>query len=80
MLVIIEFLSLATNQIASAVAGDFDLTSLADMVTFGNGETQKAVTVQVLNDNIPELREYFTIHLENPQGGQALINPTKVCL
>ena len=48
------------------------------MVTFGNGETLKSVTVQVLNDNVPELEEYFTVHLQNPQGGKAIIDPNKV--
>lgn len=48
------------------------------MATFANGETLKSVTVQVLNDNVPELEEYFTILLQNPQGGKAIINPDKV--
>uniref|UniRef100_A0A1X7VF86 Staphylococcus aureus surface protein A n=3 Tax=Amphimedon queenslandica TaxID=400682 RepID=A0A1X7VF86_AMPQE len=65
------------NQIASAAEGDYDLSSLATMATFANGETLKSVTVQVLNDNVPELEEYFTILLQNPQGGKAIINPAK---
>lgn len=78
LLLLLLFLYLAANQIASAAAGDFDPSSLVSMVTFANGETQKLVSIQVLDDNVPELREYFTIHLENPQGGKALINPDKV--
>ena len=68
----------APNQIASASEGDYDPSSLVTMVTFGNGETLKSVTVQVLNDNVPELEEYFTVHLQNPQGGKAIIDPNKV--
>ena len=69
---------IAANQIASASEGDYDLSSLVTVATFANGETLKSVTVQVLNDNVPELEEYFTILLQNPQGGKAIINPDKV--
>ena len=66
------------NQIAQASNGDYSAASLATLVTFQDGELQKLVTVQVLNDEIPELEEYFTIVLSNPQGGSAIINGLKV--
>lgn len=47
-------------------------------MTFMDRESQKTVTVRVQNDDTPELMEYFTVHLANPQGGSALISPTKV--
>jgi hypothetical protein len=76
-LMIEEIRADAGNEIASAADGDYDPQSMATMVTFGNGETEKSVTVQILNDDIPETNEYFTIKLLNPQGGKALINPDK---
>ena len=57
---------------------DYDPNSLPSTVTFLDQESQKTVNVRVQNDNTPELVEYFTLHLANPQGGSALINPTKV--
>ena len=66
----------AVNQIASS--SDYSSQSLISMVTFANEEVEKFVSVQVLDDNIPEIMEYFTVHLTNPQGGKALINEDKV--
>ena len=70
----------AVDQIASASSGDYDPQSLVTLVTFENGESEKSVTIQILNDNVPELEEYFTIHLENPQGGKAVISSTNVMI
>ena len=66
------------NQIARASDGDYSAGSLATLVTFQDGELQKLVTVHVLNDDTPELEEYFTIVLSNPQSGNAIINGLKV--
>ena len=38
------------------------------------------MSIQILDDAIPEAMEYFTLHLQNPQGGKALINTDKVCI
>lgn len=59
---------------------DYDAASLPSMVTFADQESQKILSIGIIDDSTPELREYFTVHLANPQGGSALINPTRVSL
>ena len=65
-------------SIAATDGVDYDTSILPTLVTFNNQENQRTVQINIIDDNIPELAEYFTIHLANPQGGSALINPTQV--
>ena len=53
-----------------ATAGS-DYTSTSDTLTFSPGETEKTVSVPVLNDGHDEGEETFTLTLSNPQGGNA---------
>ena len=69
-------MSLADNQVAST--DDFSSDSLFTLVTFASGEDLKPVSIQILDDNIAEITEYFTLQIENPQGGKAIINNAKV--
>ena len=66
----------AVNQIASSA--DYTASSLFSPVTFANGEELKPVSIKILDDNVAEVTEYFTLQLLNPQGGKALINSDKV--
>ena len=61
---------------ASASAGDYDLIDLE--LVFEDGESEKSMNIQINDDAIPELMEYFTVLLENPPAGSALIDPDAV--
>jgi hypothetical protein len=51
----------------SAVAGQ-DYATASGTVTFGSGETQKQIVIQILNDTLLENPENFFVDLSNPQG------------
>jgi hypothetical protein len=63
--------SLAGSGTQPTVAGDFSGT-LAGTVNFANGETSKDVTVALVNDNVLESDETFTVSLANPSAGSSL--------
>jgi hypothetical protein len=46
--------------------GDNDYTSTANSLTFAPGETQKTISVTIVNDTQVELAETFTVDLSNP--------------
>ena len=48
----------------SATAGN-DYVDARDTLTFQAGETKKKITVRLINDNLPEQAENFTVHLVN---------------
>lgn len=48
----------------SAVAGK-DFVDNSGTLTFQAGETEKKITVQLINDQVPEQAENFTVHLVN---------------
>ena len=48
----------------SAIAGK-DFQDDKGTLTFQAGETKKMITVQLINDNVPEQAENFTVHLVN---------------
>ena len=68
--------SSAIDQVASY--NDFSSDSLLTLVTFASDDNLKPVSIQILDDNVPEIIEYFTLQIENPQGGKAIINDDKV--
>ena len=55
----------------SAVAGE-DFTAISGTLTFGAGETQKILTVPLINDTVGEWNETFTVTLSAPGGGAIL--------
>ena len=69
-------LSAAADEMASATAGDYDLIDLE--LVFEDGESEQSMNIQINDDAIPELMEYFTVLLENPPAGSALIDPDAV--
>jgi len=52
-----------------------DYTATSGTLTFAAGETQKALSVPIFNDGIPEPAETFTVTLSNPTGGAVLGSP-----
>jgi Ca2+-binding RTX toxin-like protein len=49
-----------------------DFNSAAITVNFANGETNKTVTIPIVNDTIDEANETFNVTLSNPTGGATL--------
>ena len=56
---------------ANAATAGADYTATSDTLTFAPGETEKTVSVPVLDDSHDEGEETFTLTLSNPQGGNA---------
>ena len=61
----------ATDQ--TAVLGEDYLQPSSMELSFADGEREKQLTVQVLDDSTPELDEFFHLTLTNPPGGSAII-------
>ena len=68
----------AANHTASLLENDYSTSKTVSELTFSNGQTDKTISIQVLDDQVPEIDEYFTITLVNPQGGVAIFNQSKV--
>ncbi|MBJ7257335.1 MAG: lytic polysaccharide monooxygenase [Akkermansiaceae bacterium] len=69
----------ATYTTASGTAGGGDFTSTTGMLTFAAGETQKQISVPILDDTLQETDELFTVSLSNLNGaiaGQAAATVT----
>ena len=52
-----------------------DYTAQAGTLTFGPGETLKTISIPILDDDLPEGDETFTLILSNPTGGAQLNQP-----
>ena len=39
-----------------------------------SGQIEQSIILRILDDNEPELTEYFTVELANPSGGALLAN------
>ncbi|MGC8886730.1 MAG: Calx-beta domain-containing protein [Verrucomicrobiia bacterium] len=57
-----------------------DYTPVSGVLTFAEGETNKSIIVQILDDTIVEGNETFFLRLSNPQGGASLIGPSVVTI
>ena len=60
----------ATTNLTATAAADY--TDVATTLTFLAGETNKLVTVPILNDGLVEAVETFQVTLSNPVGGAEL--------
>lgn len=52
-----------------------DYTPVSGTLTFAEGESLKAIAIEILEDDDSESAEEFIIDLSNPTGGAELINP-----
>lgn len=59
----------------SATAG-MDFRGVNGQVVFGSGETEKTISLTILNDTSPEVEETFQISLSKPVGDVVLMLPT----
>jgi Domain of unknown function (DUF4394)/Calx-beta domain/Domain of unknown function (DUF4214) len=57
----------------SAKAGT-DFTAVTGTLNFAANETEKSISIPIINDSLPEGIEIFKINLSNPQGGPGLLN------
>jgi hypothetical protein len=57
-----------------------DYTSTSGTLIFNDGETSKSISIPIIDDNVPEGSQAFTISLSNPTGGAVLGNIFKTQL
>jgi Tol biopolymer transport system component len=63
----------------TATAGT-DYTAVSGTLSFPEGTFQRTITIPLLNDQIPEGSEQFSISLSNPTGEVDLVNPSTVLI
>src|SRR6185436_5816316 len=63
-----------TFDISASSGSDFVGTN--NVIAFADGETRKSASITILNDNVMEGPEAFTVELFNPTGGAALGTPS----
>jgi len=63
------------TQALTAQGGGQDYRGLTQVVSFRNGQTSRAVTVQIINDNTSEPNEALRLRLTNPVGATNAIPP-----
>ena len=59
----------------NGTAGSADFTPTSGTLVFGDAETQKTITVPILDNDINDADRTFTIQLSNPQGSKAFLGP-----
>ena len=60
----------------SASADDVVITPSSGIVTLANGETEAIITIEVVNDTIPEESESLRVDLTSTTGDAVLVTPT----
>ena len=60
------------------VATGLDYSAIDEVLVFADGDTERRMTVSILNDKIPEPEEGFRVQLSVPVGGVALVDPINV--
>lgn len=65
-------LSVNYQTFAGTATENADYTGASGVLTFSAGQTQKTITVQILNDNLIESTESFSIVLSNPSDGASV--------
>jgi hypothetical protein len=63
----------------SALAGQ-DFVATAGRIEFADGETNKTITLQIINDTIGEANESFNLFLTDPGGSAMLVSPSSASI
>lgn len=59
----------------NGTAGSADFTPTSGTVVFGDTETQKTITIPILDNEINDAARTFTIQLSNPKGFKSFLGP-----
>ena len=65
---------------STAMAGDVIITPTGGVVNFVNGQSIAAISVEVIDDVIPEMSEILTIRLISVTGDAVLVAPSEATL
>ena len=72
-------MQLRTEATGLATSGS-DFVPLSQELNFGDRETTKFITVMIIDDDVSEDAESFSVVLAEPPGGAAVIDPQAVSL
>lgn len=64
-------------QNGTAILGE-DFSESAGTVQFSSGQTTSFINITILDDDVPEQRDYFTVSLDSVTGGAKLASPKTV--
>lgn len=64
-------------QNGTAILGE-DFSESAGTVQFSSGQTTSFINITILDDDVPEQRDYFTVSLDSVTGGAKLALPKTV--
>lgn len=69
--------TLDTDGITATMGDDFE--TVTNMVTFGNGETEKFFEIYILDDAQEEIDEQFRVQISNVTGAEMGVNTSTIC-
>lgn len=64
--------SIAVATASGTATADVDFVSLAETVSFADGELSKQVSIAMIDDSVVDSGEIFTVVLTNPLGGASI--------
>lgn len=64
-------------QNGTAILGE-DFSESGGTVQFSSGQTTSFINITILDDDVPEKRDYFTVSLDSVTGGAKLASPKTV--
>lgn len=66
-------------QNGTAILGE-DFSESGGTVQFSSGQTTSFINITILDDSVPEQRDYFTVSLDSVTGGAKLASPKTVTI
>ena len=64
------------NTTSGTATDNDDYTPSSGIISFLSGETTQSISIPIIDDDIPEGDESFTITLSNPSSDSVLVNPS----